>query len=112
MDYPKTARVRFRSEYLKFFEGSEVKRLGVCTLFRLSGSGSGARLGITIKARVNSVQRNRLKRQIRESFRLNRERLPLVDYNIVVPGGVRVSHKTARILRSQLDTAWSHANPF
>ena len=112
MIFPKSARVRFRSEYLKFFQGSEMKRLGVCTLFRLPGVGSGARLGITVKARVNSVQRNRLKRQIRESFRLNRSRLPLADYNIVVPGGVRVGHQTARILRSQLDTTWSHANPF
>lgn len=112
MKYPKSARIRFRSEFLKFFNGSEVKRLGVCTLFRLPGAGVGARVGSTIKAKVNSVQRNRLKRQIRESFRLHRHRLPVADYNIVVPGGVRVGFKTARVLRSQLDTLWSHENPF
>ena len=55
MKYPKSARIRFRSEFLKFFNGSEVKRLGVCTLFRLPGAGDGARVGSTIKAKVKET---------------------------------------------------------
>jgi ribonuclease P protein component len=113
LEYPKSARIRFRSEFLKFFTGSEVKRLGVCTLFKLPGAeGASARLGITVKARVNSVERNRLKRQIRESFRLNRGHLGVSDYNVVVPSGVRITWKTPRILRKQLDACWTDENPF
>ncbi|MBU6155250.1 MAG: ribonuclease P protein component, partial [Bdellovibrionales bacterium] len=79
MDFPKSVRVRNRSEYLRFFEGSEIKRLGVCTIFRIENTRGVPRLGMTIKARVNSVQRNRIKRQIREAFRANRVRLKAHD---------------------------------
>jgi ribonuclease P protein component len=112
MDFPKSARVRFKSEYLEFFKGSDLKRLGVCTLFRIPNQKNQPRIGITVKAKANSVYRNKLKRQIRECFRLNRKALSSFDYNIVIPSGVRVQYKTPKILRKQLNELWSHENPF
>jgi ribonuclease P protein component len=112
MDFPKSARVLNRAEYLKFFEGSDIKRLGVCTLFRVANTKGVPRLGMTIKARVNSVYRNKLKRQIREAFRHGRSGLKAHDYNVVVPGGVSVNHKTPKLVRKQLDSVWLHENRF
>jgi ribonuclease P protein component len=86
--------------------------MGVCTLFRMPGLREGARLGITVKARVNSVYRNKLKRQIREAFRLSREGLGSFDYNVVIPGSVRVDFGTVKRVRKQLDLNWRHDGHF
>ncbi len=51
--------------------------------------GGRARVGITVSRRVGgAVQRNRIKRLVRESFRLNRHRLKLSgDINIIARSG-------------------------
>jgi len=105
MDFPKSARVRKRREYLQFFNRSEVKRLGACLIFRIPNEKNEARLGMTVK-RTHSVLRNRIKRQIRESFRAYRDRLGAYDYNVVVSGQARVDHTTAQKVRSVLDRCW------
>jgi len=49
-------------------------------------SGNRRRLGIVVARRVgNAVQRNRLKRVIREYFRNNRQEFPMGDC-VVIPG--------------------------
>lgn len=106
MDFPKSARVRKRREYLQFFNQSEVKRLGSCLIFRIPNQKDQARLGITVKSRTNSVFRNQIKRQIRESFRAYRERMGAFDYNVVVPSQVRVGYLTADKVRKNLDGLW------
>ena len=73
------------------------------------GSG-GACLGLSIAARTvgNAVSRNRLRRQVRESFRLAQARLPPVD--IVI--GARSAARTAPAseLRSALERLWKNIN--
>ena len=108
MNYPKSARVRTREEYLEFFKGSEVKKLGCCIIFRIQNKLTKARLGITIKSRTTSIFRNQMKRQIREVFRLNYARLGAFDYNIVIPSQVKVDHKTAKKIRTSLEKVWSN----
>jgi ribonuclease P protein component len=108
MDFPKSARVRTRREYLQFFNQSDVKRLGSCILFRISNEKNQARLGITVKSRTNSVLRNKIKRQIRESFRAHRKGMAAFDYNVVIPGNVKVSYLTAKKVRANLDGLWNH----
>jgi ribonuclease P protein component len=48
-------------------------------------AGDSARLGITVSKRVDkrAVGRNRIKRQIRDSFRAVRRQLPAMDYVVV-----------------------------
>jgi ribonuclease P protein component len=55
-------------------------------------------LGITLKARGTSIERNRVKRQIRESFRKMAPLLGSYDYNVVVPGTKKMAHPYHRKL--------------
>ena len=64
------------------------------------------RLGITLKARGMSVERNRVKRQIRESFRTHAAILGSFDYNVVISGAKKMVHpypkKLGACLRREL----------
>jgi ribonuclease P protein component len=66
-----------------------------------------ARLGLAIskKALPLSVDRNRLKRQIRETFRLKYRSLPAVDLVILAKPGSRTL--TAPQLRQSLERLWT-----
>jgi len=48
------------------------------------------RLGITLKARGTSLDRNKTKRAIRESMRKIQSLLGSYDYNVVVPGSKKM----------------------
>ena len=68
------------------------------------------RLGLAVPRRVarSAVVRHRLKRQIRESFRHNAERLCGLDVVVLVrPGAEKMSSKC---LRSVLARAWERAH--
>ena len=112
MNYPKSVRILSKKEYLLFFQKSEVFRLDACTVFRKSNDLNQARLGITIKSRVNSVYRNKLKRQIKEVFRLHLKSIPLFDYNVVVPSHIKTNYKTPKKVRASLERIWAHENTY
>jgi ribonuclease P protein component len=65
-----------------------------------------ARLGLSIAARTvgDAVNRNRLRRQIRESFRLQQQQLPPVD--IVIGAREAARGATAGALRASLQVLW------
>jgi len=68
------------------------------------------RLGLAIaKKRVKlAVQRNRIKRQVRESFRLNQHNLPHIDMVVMVKSGTdKLENK--EIIR-QLEKIWRKMN--
>ncbi len=102
-------RLHFRWEFLKFFDRSDVLRLSECTLFRIPNDTGHFRLGITLKARGSSLERNRLKRQIRESFRNLAPLLGSFDYNVVVPATKKIAfpfhRKMGSCLRKELPDA-------
>jgi len=66
-----------------------------------------ARLGLSIAARTvgNSVSRNRLRRLIRESFRLQQATLPPADYVIGARTAARAA--SAAVLREGLQRLWN-----
>ncbi len=74
--FPKTQRILKRKDFVNLNRsGKKVHTKHF--LVMLGRSGSGRRLGITASKRTgNAVQRNRIKRLVREFFRLNKSRLP------------------------------------
>src|SRR6201996_3161444 len=66
----------------------------------------GPRLGlaVSVKNAGNSVERNRLRRTIRESFRLHQHELPSVD--LVVSARGRAREATGAELRTSLVSLW------
>ena len=79
-------------------------------MFRVKNDLGHFRLGITLKARGSSVNRNRVKRQIRESFRTHAEILGSYDYNVVIPAAKKLVHpfpkKLGESLRRELKNAF------
>jgi ribonuclease P protein component len=65
-----------------------------------------ARLGLSVgtKAVGNSVARNRVKRQVRESFRQVATGMPAVDLVVGARPGVRTAHNAR--LRESLNSLW------
>jgi ribonuclease P protein component len=80
-----------------------------CFLILIKANGlSFARLGLSISARTvgNAVNRNRIKRVIRESFRLHTAELPAVDIVVNSRPGARDSSNT--LLGERLDQHWKN----
>jgi len=80
-----------------------------CFLVVLRPNGlTTARLGLSISARAvgNAVNRNRIKRVIRESFRLRCLTLPAVD--IVVNARSGACDATNALLRERLEQHWTN----
>lgn len=76
----------------------------------LAPNGRGhARLGMVVSRKVSkkAVQRNRIKRAIRESFRRHRHQLGATDYVVVAKSGAAGRHSPR--LRSELDNIWVRA---
>jgi ribonuclease P protein component len=66
-----------------------------------------ARLGLAISRKVaaQAVDRNRIKRHVRESFRARRAQLPARD--IVILGRAGCARASAAELRAMLDRLWT-----
>ncbi len=92
-------RLHYAWQFRKFFEGSEVLKLRECRIFRIPNDQHHFRLGITLKARGSSVDRNRVKRTIRESLRGLAPTLGPYDYNVVIRSGTSLDYRFAARLR-------------
>lgn len=70
-----------------------------------------ARLGLAVSRRVSkrAVDRNRIKRNVRESFRLVRARLPALDLLLIARQ--QAATAAGRALRADLDAAWFRLKP-
>jgi ribonuclease P protein component len=65
-----------------------------------------ARLGMAVSRKVSklAVQRNRIRRTIRESFRLHRATLPCID--VLLIARARAAEQTNAALRAELESIW------
>ena len=90
MKLPRAARLRRRREFLAVQErGARLFAGDVLVLARAPGPGAArARIGITVSSKVaNAVQRNRVKRWVRQAFREIQAELPPVDLVVVARRG-------------------------
>ncbi len=79
--YPKTARLRTRTEYQAVLRRGEVYPGRECLVRRLPNEGAGPRLGISTPRRYgNAVRRNRFRRLVREAFRALASELGPYDF--------------------------------
>lgn len=81
--FPKTSRLRKRVEFARVFDGA--RRVAAPPLALHMMPAPLPRLGIAVSRKVdpNAVGRNRIKRALRETFRMQRSQLALADYIVV-----------------------------
>lgn len=86
--FPPAARVRARADYARVFEQARRTSDPLLVLHRASGE-SPARLGLAVSRKVSAraVVRNRIKRALREQFRLLRAQLLPGDCVVVARSG-------------------------
>jgi ribonuclease P protein component len=90
--FPKAERLLKRHEFLRLSgHGRKIHTQNFIVL-RADSSGPSARIGATVSRRTgNAVVRNRIKRMIREFYRLNKGLFVSADYNIIAkPGAARL----------------------
>jgi ribonuclease P protein component len=85
--FPRTARLSHRREYQAVYEAKVRASVGPLLVYGLPNELGYARLGLSVSRRVGSaVVRNRIKRKLREAFRLHRHDLVAGDrgYDFVI----------------------------
>jgi ribonuclease P protein component len=105
--FARHARLRAAEEFAAVFErGTRIGEKNLTAVVVANEQGH-ARLGLAVpkKAVAQAVGRNRIKRQVRESFRAQQHRLPAADIVILArPGSGRAS---AVELRAILEKLWT-----
>ncbi|HOX43702.1 MAG TPA: ribonuclease P protein component [Myxococcota bacterium] len=95
--FPKQSRLLKRSEYLRVQGSGRKLQTRSLLILRLPNRLGRTRLGIAVSKKYGpSVQRNRLKRLVREAFRRHKELFPASADLVVIPK--RVSHELSYAL--------------
>ena len=104
--FPPAARLRSPREFEAVLAGGQRLQEKWLTAAMRSNEQTQARLGLAISARTvpSATDRNRIKRQTRESFRTHRARLPALDIVMLArPGAGAAANKD---LRAALERLW------
>ncbi|MDF0535346.1 ribonuclease P protein component [Shewanella sp. A32] len=88
--FPRELRLLTPAEFNYVFTDPQKASSAEITLLAMPNTLEHPRLGLTVAKRhvKRANQRNRVKRIVRESFRLNQYNLPPVDIVVLVRGGV------------------------
>jgi len=94
-------RLRQKAEFEHLLRQGARRNLGGYTFYLAQREGGSARLGMLVSRRHAklAVERNRIKRCIREAFRLEREALGAVDLLVRPPYGIKPSPQMISRLR-------------
>lgn len=109
--FARRARLLKPDEFKAAFERGRRINESVLAAVVCSNPHDHARLGLAVakKSVPLATARNRIKRQVRESFRLHQHRLPAVDIVILTRPGILKAG--AADLRSALDALWRRIAP-
>ena len=104
--FPRTRRLRTPADFKRVYAQGRRISNEFFTVNMLPNDLSLPRLGMSVAVRTmgGAVGRNRLRRMIRESFRLNQSLLPAIDIVIGVRSASRAA--PAAELRSSLEQLW------
>ena len=104
--FPKTARLNHPREFKQVFASGRRQSDACFTLISTHNEKDTARLGLVVARKTlrRAVDRSRIKRLVRESFRLHRGQLPARD--IVVMPRQSVGAKPGKMLRDSLSHHW------
>jgi ribonuclease P protein component len=97
--------LRQRAAFERLLQEGKRRSIGGYTFYYLGrGDAASPRLGLLVTRRhaARASERNRIKRCIREAFRLEQERLGPVDLLVRPPYGVRPSSRMIAHLRELL----------
>ncbi len=118
--FPPAARVRAKADYARVFEQARRTSDPLLVLHRVAGE-SPARLGLAVSRKVSprAVVRNRIKRVLREQFRLLRAQLAPGDCVVVArtaaaaasPAQLRVAFANALLRAGALQTGGATMRP-
>lgn len=117
--FPKAVRIRTKREFDRVYAGKCKAADGVLLLFASPNGLPHPRIGLSVSRKVgNAVVRNRIKRLLREAFRLSQAELPTGCDLVVIPLDVgkaslpayqtslmKLSHKLWRRCRPTPDAA-------
>lgn len=103
-------RLTSKADYHEVFKAARVSQDRCFRILARPGTGPHARLGLAVSTRVSksAVERNRLKRIVRESFRHHRHALAVDGHglDLVVLPGFKSVNLSNQQLRESLDKHW------
>ena len=104
--YPRAARLLRPADFSALRSSSKRVSLKHFQCEYRPNAGATARLGMAVSRRVSklAVVRNRIRRQIRESFRLHRPRMPTCDVLVIARASTAQLDNAA--LRAELEQLW------
>jgi ribonuclease P protein component len=104
--FPRSVRLLSRKEYQKVFSDPVRSSDQLFTLLVCRNNSETARLGLAIakKSIAKAVQRNRIKRLIRESFRARQAQLQGLDIVVLAKKGLQ--DRTNNEIQRSLSTHW------
>ena len=105
--FPKSARLLTPADYQRVFQRGQFKVSSKTVLILATANElSRPRLGLVIgKKNIRlAVQRNRVKRLIRESFRLRQQAIPALDVVVLARRGLDKQDNS--LLYAELNTLW------
>ena len=99
-------RLRSSADFERLLRDGLRRKIGGYTFYIAKRSGAPARLGILVSRREarSAVERNRIKRRIREAFRLEQQALAGTELLVRPPAGVRADAAMVSALRKLLAT--------
>lgn len=100
--FPKSARLLKRAEFRRVYDEGQRRNGSHFAVFYRANGLAETRLGITVPVRVGgAVLRNRIKRRLREVFRLNRDRFP-AGWDIVLNPRETAGRVPFRVLEKEM----------
>ena len=110
LTHPAQRRLRRKSDFEAAYARGRRFGNGFFAVTAMPNDIGGPRLGlaVSVKNAGSSVERKRIRRTIRESFRLHQHELPAVD--LVVSARGRARDAAAAELRASLSALWQKVN--